>query len=64
MPKHVPNLMNKLKHVPPLQLQNSPYPAPHIEYGKKIQTPPPEDESPLIPAQGVKFTQNTIGEAL
>ena len=64
MPKHIPNLMNKLKLVPLLQPQNSPYPAPHIECGKKIQTPLPEDGDPLLPEQGEKFVQSTIGAAL
>ena len=64
MPTCIQNLMNKLKHVPPLRPQNSPYPTPCIECGKKIQKLLPEDESPLIPEQGVKFTQSTIGAAL
>ena len=60
MPKQIPNLMNKLKHVPPLQPQNGHHPVPCIECGKKIQTPPPEDGNPLLPEQGVKFMQSMI----
>ena len=55
MPKYVPNLMKRLKHLPPLKLQNSPYLAPFIEYGKQTQTPLPEDDYPLLPVQGIKL---------
>ena len=60
----VPNVMNKLKHFPTHQPQNSSYPARCIEHGKKIQTPLPEDKNPLLPYLGVTFMQNTIGVAL
>ena len=52
--------MKKLNYAPPFQPQNSPYPAPHINHGKKIQTPLPEDESTLLPEQCAKFAQSTI----
>ena len=64
MPKHVPNLIKRLRHVTPLQPQKSPYPVPHVECGKKIQTSPMEDDNPLLPAQGVKLIQNIIEAAL
>ena len=61
MPKNISNLMQKLKHVPPLKLQNIPYPALQIKYGMKRQAPLPEGESKLLPKQGVKLIQSTIG---
>ena len=64
MPKHFPNLTKRLNHVPLLKPQNSPYPVPHIDYGKKIQTSLIGDENSLLPAQGVKFTQSMTGAEL
>ena len=54
----------KLKHVPPIKLQHSTYPDPHIECVIKTQAPLPEDESPLLPSQGVKFIQSMIWATL
>ena len=56
--------MKRLKHLPPFKRQKSPYPVPHVECGKKIQTSPMEDDNPLLPAQGVKLIQNIIEAAL
>ena len=53
MPKYVPNLIKKLQHVPPLKPQHSPYPAPEIQCGSKVQKPISEDDSPLLPSQGI-----------
>jgi len=64
MPSYIPNLVKKLQHVPPLKPQHSPHPAPQIEYGSKIQEPLPEDDSPLLPAQGITYIQRIIGAAL
>ena len=64
MPKLIPNLMKRLKHVPPIKLQHSPYPAPHIDHEMKTQALLPEDESPLLPEQSVKFIQSMVGATL
>ena len=64
MPKHVPNLIKKLEHVPPLKLQHSPYPAPQIQCGSKVQKPISEDDSPLLPSQGIAHAQSVIGATL
>ena len=55
MPKYIPNLIKKLQHVPPLKPQHSPHPAPQIEYSSKIQKPIPEDDSPLLPKEGITY---------
>ena len=53
-----------MQHVPPLKPQHSPHPVPQIEYGSKIQKPIPEDDSPLLPKEGITYIQHIIGTVL
>lgn len=50
--------------ISPLKPQHSPYPAPQIQHGSKVQKPISEDDSPLLPSQGITYIQSVIGATL
>lgn len=64
MPGYITQVLQKYKHPQTKSPQYSPHPCSTPQYGTKVQTPLPLDQTPLVSSQEVTRIQKIIGSLL
>ena len=64
MPNYVHKQLTRYAHPKPRRPQHCAYSPLPITYGAKVQSPIPEDESPLLQGKDIKFVQQVVGSFL
>ena len=63
MPDYIPQLLERLNYITPPYQQDSPFPAPNVAYGSKVQYTV-QDESLPLEVNGIRLVQSIVGAVL
>jgi hypothetical protein len=61
VPDFVKKAFNKYQHPKPIKPQHAPTKFVPINYGAKVQAPAPDNNSPLLPPEGIRQIQDIVG---